>query len=155
MEIAMEEVSVKKSAEKEFAQVLADLAAENSLSALGHIEKALRLRDAPEWYSYLGYCIAKERGQHRKGLELCQESLAVEPDNPAHFLNLGRIHLAKGEKAEALRIWREGMAKGGSPELVQQLERLGTRSRPALPTLARKNPLNRYLGILLTRLGLR
>jgi len=79
----------------------------------------------------------------------------VEPDNPVHFLNLGRVYLAKGDKAEALRTWREGMAKGGSPELVQQLERLGTRNRPALPVLARKNPINRYLGILLTRLGLR
>ena len=113
------------------------------------------MRDTPEWYSYLGYCIARQRGQHRKGLELCQESLALEPDNPAHYLNLGRVYLAKGDKAEALRYWREGMVKGGSPELTQQLERLGTRNRPAIPVLARQNPLNRYLGILLSRLGLR
>ena len=151
----MEQDTVKKSAEREFAQALAALAAEDTQSALAFIEKALRLRDTPQWYSYLGYCIARQRGQHRKGLELCKESLAVEPDNPVHFLNLGRVYLAKGDKNEALRIWREGMAKGGSPELVQQLERLGTRTRPALPVLARSNPLNRYLGILLRRLGLR
>lgn len=151
----MEQEVVKESAEKEFAQALAALAAEDTRAALAFIEKALRLRDTPEWYSYLGYCIARQRGQHRKGLELCKESLAVEPDNPVHYLNLGRVYLAKGDKAEALRVWREGMAKGGGPELVQQLERLGTRIRPAIPILARKNPLNRYLGILLTRLGLR
>ena len=151
----MEEESASKRAEKEFAQALAALAVEDTLSALSSIEKALRLRDAPEWYSYLGYCIAKERGQHRKGLELCQDSLAMEPDNPAHFLNLGRVHLAKGDKTEALRVMRAGMAKGGSPELAQHLDRLGTRNRPALPSLARTNPLNRYLGILLRRLGLR
>jgi tetratricopeptide (TPR) repeat protein len=151
----MEQDTVKKSAEREFAQALAALAAEDTQSALAFIEKALRLRDTPQWYSYLGYCIARQRGQHRKGLELCKESLAVEPDNPVHFLNLGRVYLTKGDKDEALRIWREGMAKGGSPELVQQLERLGTRIRPAIPMLARRNPLNRYLGILLRRLGLR
>jgi len=151
----MDQDSVKESAEREFAQALVALAAEDTQAALASIEKALRLRDTPEWYSYLGYCIARQRGQHRKGLELCKESLAVEPDNPVHFLNLGKVYLAKGDKAEALRTWREGMAKGGSPELVQQLERLGTRIRPAIPVLARKNPLNRYLGILLTRLGLR
>lgn len=151
----MDQESKKKNAEKAFAQALAALAVEDTQSALASIEKALRLRDTPEWYSYLGYCIARQRGQHRKGLELCQESLALEPDNPVHFLNLGRVYLAKGDKVSALRIWREGMAKGGSPELVQQLERLGTRNRPALPILARKNFLNRYLGILLTRLGLR
>lgn len=151
----MEQDRVKESAEREFARALAALAVEDPQAALAAIEKALKLRDAPEWYSYLGYCIARQRGQHRKGLELCQASLAVEPDNPAHFLNLGRIFLTKGDKAEALRIWREGMAKGGSPELLQLLERLGTRHRPVLPTLARSNPLNRYLGIVLSRLGLR
>jgi len=151
----MEKNIVKESAEREFAQTLAALATEDTQSALASIEKALRLRDIPEWYSYLGYCIARQRGQHRKGLELCKESLAVEPDNPAHFLNLGRVYLAKGDKNEALRTWREGMAKGGSPELLQQLERLGTRNRPAIPVLSRSNLLNRYMGILLSRLGLR
>jgi tetratricopeptide (TPR) repeat protein len=151
----MEQDIVKESAEREFAQTLAALAADDTQLALASIEKALRLYDTPKWYSYLGYCIARQRGQHRKGLELCKESLAVEPDNSAHFLNLGRVYLAKGDKDEALRIWREGMAKGGSPELVQQLERLGTRNRPAIPVLARENLLNRYLGILLTRLGRR
>ena len=151
----MEQEKLKKSAEWEFALALAALAAEDAQSALPHIEKALRLRDAPEWYSYLGYCIARQRGQHRKGLELCQESLAVEPDNPVHFLNLGRIYLAKGDKSEALQTWRQGMTKGGSPELMQELERLGTRNRPALLSLARSNPLNRYLGLLFSRLGLR
>jgi Flp pilus assembly protein TadD len=151
----MEQDSVEKSAEKEFAQAQAALAAEDTQAALAFIEKALRLQDTPEWYSYLGYCIARQRGQHRKGLELCQASLALEPDNPMHFLNLGRVHLIKGDKNEALRIWREGMAKGGCPELLQQLERLGMRSRSVIPALHRNNPLNRYLGILFSRLGIR
>lgn len=151
----MDDISTKRCADREFIQVLAALAVEDSLTALAHIEKALQLRDVPEWYSYLGVCIAKERGQHRKGLELCRDSLAVEPDNPVHFLNMGRIYLAKGDKSEALRVLREGMAKGGSPELAQQLERLGTRKGPVIPVLSRRNPINRYLGILLSRLGLR
>jgi len=151
----MEQKTVKESAEREFALALAALAAEDTQAALSAIEKALRLRDTPEWYSYLGYCIARQRGQHRKGLELCQGSLAVEPDNPVHFLNLGKVYLAKGDKIAALRSWREGMAKGECPELLQQLERLGTRNRPAIRLLARRNFFNRYLGILLTRLGLR
>jgi len=151
----MEQDSVKARAESEFARAQVALAAEDTQAALAFVEKALRLQDTPEWYSYLGYCIARQRGQHRKGLELCHASLALEPDNPMHFLNLGRVHLIKGDKAEALRIWREGIAKGGCPELLQQLERLGTRSRPIIPALHRHNPLNRYLGILLNRLGLR
>ena len=151
----MDQDDLKTTAESEFARAQAALAAEDTRAALACIEKALRIQDAPESYSYLGYCIARQRGQHRKGVELCQASLAVEPDNPLHFLNLGRVHLIKGDKNEALRIWREGMAKGGCPELLQQLERLGMRNRSVIPALHRNNPLNRYLGILLSRLGLR
>jgi tetratricopeptide (TPR) repeat protein len=151
----MEENRVEESAEREFEQMLAALAVEDTQVALVHIEKALRLRDAPEWYSYLGFCIARQRGQHRKALELCQVSLDAEPENPAHYLNLGRVHLAKGDKPEALRVLREGMARGGSPELAQQLDRIGMRSPPVIRMLSRRNPINRYLGILLSRLGLR
>lgn len=151
----MEQDHTNENAKREFGLALAALAAENTQAALVHVEKALKLRDAPEWYSYLGYCIARQRGQHRKGLELCQASLAVEPDNPAHFLNLGMVHLAKGDKGEALRVLRQGMAKGGSPELAQQLDRLGMRKGAVISILSRSNPINRYLGLLLNRMGLR
>ena len=142
-------------AEKEFAQAQAALAAEDTLTALSHLEKALKLRDHPGWYSYLGYCIARERGQHRKGVDLCRESLKAEPDQPAHFFNLGRVHLASGDKQEALRVLREGMARGESPELARLLERLGTRRPPVIPALSRSHLLNRCLGLILSRLGLR
>jgi len=142
-------------AEKEFALAQEALAAGDTLTALALIEKALKLRDFPGWYSYLGCCIARERGQYRRGEELCRESLEAEPDNPAHFINLARVNLANGNKVEALQVLREGMARGGSPELAEFLGRLGKRNPPLFPSLSRSNPLNRYLGLLLNRLGLR
>lgn len=151
----MEETRVENSAEQEFFLAQEALAGEDAKAALVHIERALKLRDVPQWYSYLGFCVARQRGQHRKGLELCQASLAIEPDNPAHYLNLGMVYLVKGDKTEALRVLRQGMAKGGSPALAQQLDRLGMRKGQLFPALSRSNPLNRYLGILLSRLGLR
>lgn len=151
----MEPTPAAQEAEKEFSQALTALAAEDTLAALSHFERAVKLRDFPGWYSYLGFCIAKERGQHRKGLELCRESLAAEPDNPDHFLNLGRVQLIMGNREEALRTLREGMHKGSTPELVRQLDSLGTRRAPVFASLSRTNPINKYLGILLSRLGLR
>ncbi len=142
-------------AEKLFEQALEALDEEDSLTALALLERALKLRDAVHWYSWMGVCVARERGQHRRGMELCHEALAAEPDEPAHYLNLGRVHLIAGDKPEALRVMREGMAKGGNPQLAQTLERLGMRRRPLFPGLSRNNPLNRYLGLLLSRLGLR
>jgi Flp pilus assembly protein TadD len=151
----MEHQEVAEGAKKEFELGVAALAAEDTLTALVHIERALRMQDHPGWYSCLGYCIAKERGQYRKGLELCMSSLAAEPDHPGHFFNLGQVHLVSGNKVEALRVLREGMAKGGSPEFVRLLERLGTRKASLFPMLSRNNFLNKYLGMLLSRLGLR
>ena len=151
----MERQGVDEGAAKEFSLGMAALAIDDTLTALAHLERALRQYDHPGWHSYLGYCIAKERGQYRKGLELCQSSLAVEPGHPAHLLNLGRVHLLNGNKVEALRILREAATKGGGPELVRLLESLGTRGTPLIPMLSRKNPINRYLGLLLNRLGLR
>jgi len=151
----MELQEVAEGAEKEFALGMAALAAEDTLTALACLERALKLRDHPGWYSYLGYCIARERGQQRRGLELCLSALAMEPDNPVHLYNLGRVHLISGDKMEALRVLREGMAKGGSPELVRLLQTLGTRKPSLFPMLHRDNPLNKYLGLILSRLGLR
>ena len=88
-------------AEKEFSLGKAALDREDTLVALTHLERALRLQSTPGWYSYLGYCSAKERGQFRKGVELCQRSLAQEPDHPGHYYNLGRVHLASGDKIVA------------------------------------------------------
>lgn len=151
----MKNEETAKGSEKEFYLGKAALDREDTLAALTHLERALRLRDNPGWHSYLGYCVARERGQFRKGVELCQSSLAQEPDDPGHFYNLGRVHLASGNKTEAMRVLREGMAKGGSPEIVRLLETLGQRSPLLFPSLSRTHPLNRYPGLLLKRLGLR
>jgi hypothetical protein len=48
-----------------------------------------------------------------------------------------------------------GLRTGKNPELVRELERLGSRKEPVLPFLARGNPLNKFLGIMLKKTGLR
>lgn len=142
-------------AEREFQQALAALEHDNTVSALAHLEKGLRIHNDPSMHSYLGYCIARERGQSRKGIELCTAALALEPENPAHFLNLGKIHVLCKNKDEAMRVFRQGLAFGSHPEIVRMLTELGMRKPPLFPWLKRSNPLNRYLGLLLSRLGLR
>lgn len=140
-------------AKTEFGRALTAIAADNTVAALGHMEKALKLLDNPAWYSYLGFCIVKERGMLKRGLELCQTALELEPTNPAHYLNLGKVHLVSGNRVEALRILREGMALGGNDEIQAKLNELGMRGRPLIASLPRTNPLNRYLGLILRRRG--
>ena len=151
----MEQPIGAAAAEKEFALALTALASDDTLTALYYVERALKLHDHPGWYSSLGLCIAKERGQQRRGLELCQESLTAEPDNPDHFLNLGRIYLLMGDKTAALQVLREGMARGGSAQLALVLNSLGERKPPVISLLPRHHSLNRWLGLLLHWLRLR
>jgi tetratricopeptide (TPR) repeat protein len=142
-------------AEQEFAKGMAAFRKGNSPAALAHFEKAAQLGAAPLHLSYLGYCIARERGQMKKGIALCQDALAQEPDHAEHFLNLGRIHLMAGNKLEAIRIFREGLANGSNREIIAELDALGARKPPVIRMLRRDNPINKYLGIILHRLGLR
>jgi Flp pilus assembly protein TadD len=151
----MTQSAFQENGAREFTLARNALAADDTLTALSHLEKALKLNDCPGWYSFLGYCIARERGQHGKGESLCRQSLQADPDNPDHNLNLARIFMASGNKTAALECLREGKAKGGGAELEALLNRIGRRRPPLFPALSRRNPLNRYLGLLLSRLGLR
>jgi len=149
------ELHPKVEAYVEFERASEALSLGYTLAALAHLEKALKLHDNPSWYSYLGYCIAKMRGRVKNGIEFCQSSLLLEQAEPAHYLNLGKIHLLSGDRAEALRVFREGLIKGENHEIRLILDRLGTRKSPVFNSLSRKNPLNRYFGMIFRRIGLR
>lgn len=142
-------------AEKDFNLALKELEAGNVLAALACLERALATWDYPGWYSYLGFCVAKERGHVTRGVELCRAAIAHEADNPAHYLYLGKIYLLTGDKTQGLEALRQGMAAGHNNEIAQLLATIGTRKPPVIPFLSRDNPLNKYLGIFLARLGLR
>lgn len=143
------------SARKEFDRAEQELGRGNVLAALACLEKGLAICDDPHWHSRFGFCIAKERGHLTRGLALCRAAIEHEPDNPLHYLYLGKTHLVAGDTLQALQVFRHGMARGGSPELEQLLLTLGSRKPPPLPFLSRDHPLNKYLGIALARLGLR
>ena len=127
----------------------------NRLAALSCFDKAFVIGKSPELLSYLSYCIAAERGQIYEALKLCNDALSQEPDNPVHYLNLGRIYLHAGKKEEALLTLRKGLSFGENQTIKAILEKIGTREKPVLPFLPRNNFLNKYIGLLLHRLKLR
>jgi tetratricopeptide (TPR) repeat protein len=142
-------------AQKEFDRAQQELDRNNVLAALSCLERALRIWDDPLWHSRLGFCIAKQRGQLTRAFELCRGAIEHDPDNPLHYLYLGKVYLLTGNTYEALQAFRRGRTLGNCPEIERMLESIGTRKRPAIPLLSRDNLLNKYLGIILGRLGLR
>jgi predicted Zn-dependent protease len=149
------ELTPVEDGEKTLGRALDAMAAGETPSALALLERALKQSDNPSWYSYLGYCIAKERGQVKKGAELCLACLKLEPENPVHYLNMAKVHVITGRKSDALGVLREGMSVGGSKEILALLGKLGTRKPPVLSFLSRDNFLNKWLGVILGRIGLR
>jgi tetratricopeptide (TPR) repeat protein len=142
-------------AHKEFERAQHELDRNNVLAALASLERALEIWNDPQWHSRLGYCIAKERGHITRAFELCRASIAHDPGNPLHYFYLGKVYLIAGNTFEALQAFRHGTSLGHSPELDNALSSIGTRRPPVVPFLSRNNLLNKYLGIVLTRLGLR
>jgi len=119
---------------------------------LRHLRKIAEADEpAPElpgiFYSYLGYGIAFSQKRVREGLKLCQHSVKVEFYQAENYLNLARTYLLANDRKGAVRAVRAGLKidshNAGLRALYQEL---GIRSRPVLPFLDRKNPLNLILG---------
>ena len=127
----------------------------DTLVALLQLEMAHALRPLPGIKSKLAFCMAKERRQFQKALELCREALAAEPNNPDHYYQLSRIYLVAGQKTHAIKSLRKGLKFKRHQPIIDELNRLGARKDPVFSSLPREHFLNRSLGILLCRLGSR
>lgn len=142
-----------RDAEAIFIKGLKSLNKGNTVSALSCFERAILIEPNPTNNSYFAFCIAKERGQFKKAISLCEEAIGKEPENPVIYLNLGRIYLLSGKKEEAIKTFREGLRHEENQDIVSELNMLGTRKPLLIPFLKRGNPLNKYLGVILRKLG--
>ena len=124
-------------------------------AALDYLEKAVSLERNPLYCSNLAICLAKEKREFKKAVSLCNEAIKKDPKNSLHFLNLGRIHLLANQKKDAIRIFNMGLRYGENRDLIAELKRFDRRRSPPIPFLDRGNPVNKFLGKLSYRLGLR
>jgi len=127
----------------------------HSFLAMTYLEQAMRYGKTPLIASNLAYCHALNGRDLDKSVELGQEALQAEPGNPAFSLNLGRVLLLAGRKDEAIAVFRQGLAHSPNPELIAQLEQLGTRKPPIFRALPRHHFLNKCGGQLLSLFGFR
>src|SRR5271169_480981 len=102
-------------AEELFKKGVEALASGKMIPALASFEKALELEDNPAFYSYFALCIAKERGQVKKAIKLCEAALQKDGENTSHYLNLGKILLHAGNQTDAILVLRGGLKYGTNP----------------------------------------
>ena len=118
-------------------------------------EQALSHRENPEISSHLSFCMAKSGADRQKALELAEKAHSDQPDNLVVLLNLGRVQIIAGAKEQGLNTLRRGKQQGGGKDFIAELTKWGTRTPPPIPSLPRTHPLNKYLGLMMYRLGLR
>ncbi len=136
------------SAEEHFQRGQERLDAGRPDAALEHFRAAHTLqRDNPRYRSSYGLCIGLVERRFNKALELCGSAVKEEFFNPDLYLNLARVHLAFGFKAEGLRYLRRAlMIDPANAAAQRELRELGERRRPVLKFLPRRHVLNRLLG---------
>jgi len=121
--------------------------------------------DDPFIMSFSGYLAGAAKKDFKGGIETCKKALSLYRargisggDYYLHFfyLNLGRLYLETGRRDMAVQHFYKAIEfDPDNREVTAELERLGIRKRPVIPFLPRKNFINKYLGLLLSRLGLR
>lgn len=130
--------------------------------AYSAVKDALRkYPDHPLFVSYFGYLTAIAERDYPGGIEICRRSIALlgkakllddEKLNAELYLNLGRTYLAAGQRPEAIDAFKRGLKHDGRNSwLRRELLNLGIRKNEPLPFLARSNPINKYLGVILHR----
>lgn len=145
----------KVEAEELFTMGMESLRNGDAGAALDCLEKAVILERKPLYCSNLAICLAKEKKEFKKAISLCNEAIKKDPKNALHFLHLGRIHLMANQKRDAIRIFNLGLRFGENREIIAELNKFEMRRQPLIPFLARENPVNRFLGKLTYKMGLR
>jgi len=120
------------------------------------LEQALALHDTPQIASHLAVSIARSsRSDYARAVQLARDALTREPDNLTHYLNLGRVEILSGAKEQGLKTLRAGLERGGGAVFIAELEQYGKRRQPPIRSLPRSHPVNRLVGKMLHKLGMR
>ncbi|MBI1919828.1 MAG: tetratricopeptide repeat protein [Geobacter sp.] len=123
--------------------------------ALTCFEQAAQIANSPLLASYLGYCRGIVRGEYSEACAMLEGAISQDPRNPLHYLHLARVLIASGDKRKAIEALRRGLQFSSNDALCAELDSLGTRIAPVFPSLGRCHPLNRFLGKVFSKLGMR
>lgn len=118
-------------------------------------EQALAHMDDPETASDLALSMAKSGADLQDALRLAEKAQQSLPESAHCRLNLGKIQILAGEREKGLTTLRQGMQLEGGEEFKNELTEMGVRVEPIFKSLPRSHPLNKYLGMLLHRMGIR
>ena len=101
----------------------------------------------PRVQSWYGLTLVLVEKNSNLGVVLVDGAVRNGRPDPELVINQSRVAMALGQRVRAVRALERGLAfHPGDPDLTQARLALGTRQRPVLPFLSRRNWLNRMLG---------
>lgn len=136
----------------------------NNRRALDLLTSALlEYPDEPFLLSYYGCLEAIINQNFAYGIDTCKRALDMlnnrspvsrEIFYPTFYLNLGRAYIAAGKKKNAIEVFEKGLSYDQeNKDLLWEARKLGMRRKPVIPYLKRTNPINKYIGMILHKLG--
>jgi hypothetical protein len=131
-----------------FEEGMAAFQARDAAGAHGAFERAHR-RDPrdPRYMSWYGVTLVLVEKNSSLGVSLCDQAVRSAGPDPDLLLNQARVHLALNQRERAVRALLRGLELfPHDPRLLLARDAIGIRRTPVIPFLARKNPLNRFLG---------
>lgn len=108
----------------------------------------------PLCLSLLGLAIMRSGGDKKRAIELCKEAVRMDIAEPQYYINLAEACQRAGIKSWAVKAIQMGLNKAdkNSHLLQKEMKKFGLRKRPPIPFLSRSNPINKFIGIILSRL---
>lgn len=108
----------------------------------------------PRYASYCGLLLALVMRKLKEAEKLCDGAIKLDAKSVDLFYNLGRVYLMQGRRADALQAFRRGLLIDPDNMVIhRELENIGTRKKSVFPFLSRSNPLNRFAGMLRSKLS--
>jgi tetratricopeptide (TPR) repeat protein len=107
----------------------------------------------PRYASYCGLLLAMVMRKLKEAEELCEGAVKRDPKSVDLLYNLGRVYLMQGRRQDALTVFRKGLQiEPNNVAIHRELENVGTRKKPVFSFLGRNNPLNRFAGMLRSKM---
>ena len=109
--------------------------------------------EEPRYASYCGLLLAVVMRKLKEAQELCEGAITPDCKTVELFYNLGRVYLMQGCREKALQSFRKGLQiDPDNAAIHRELENVGTRKKPFFTFLGRNNPLNRFAGMVRSKL---
>ena len=104
-------------------------------------------RFAASAFSYYGLCVAMVRRKYAEAVKYCNVSVKANFMDPEHRINLALVYLERDDRKNAVKNLEAGLRLQPSNKRIHRIfKEIGRRKTLIFSFLARRNPLNVWIG---------